>query len=225
MPVTLSDHSRHVEYEAGVILNALSKEITEPEIREAVSLAALYHDVGKAHCAFQEMLRNGCEEKLDKETLWAKSPGNGKFDGDWRHFRHELGSALAVLALPEGDTRDLAAYLAAAHHGKVRLAIRSLPGERVGRKDGNPAPDKLLGYRVSDPETLPSVDLGEGLRVPETRLDLSIAQIGLGDGGRSWLERSLALLERFGPFRLAYLEAIVRASDMRASKKEQEASE
>ena len=225
MPVTLSEHSRHVEYEAGVILNALSKEITEPEIREAVSLAALYHDVGKAHCAFQEMLRNGCEEKLDKETLWAKSPGNGKFDGDWRHFRHELGSALAVLALPEGDTRDLAAYLAAAHHGKVRLAIRSLPGKRVGRKDGNPAPDKLLGYRVSDPETLPSVDLGEGLRVPETRLDLSIAQIGLGDGGRSWLERSLALLERFGPFRLAYLEAIVRASDMRASKKEQEVSE
>ena len=221
-PVTLRDHSRHVEYEAGVILDALSAEVAEQEIREAVSLAALYHDVGKAHCAFQEMLGKGCEEKLDKETLWAKSPGNGKFDGDRRHFRHELGSALAVLALPEGDTRDLAAYLAAAHHGKVRLAIRLLPGQRLGRKDRNPNPDRLFGYTVSKRETLPRVDLGEGLLVPETTLDMSIAQIGMDENGRrSWLERSLTLLERYGPFRLAYLEAIVRAADMRASAKEQ----
>ena len=61
------------------------------------------------------------------------------------------------------------------------------------------------------------------LRVPETTLDLSIARIGLSsDGRRSWLEQSLNLLEKLGPFRLAYLEAIVRAADMRASKKEQE---
>ena len=52
---------------------------------------------------------------------------------------------------------------------------------------------------------------------------MSIAQIGLDDGERrSWLERSLGLLEWLGPFRLAYLEAIVRAADMRASKKERE---
>ncbi len=228
-PVTLSDHSRHVEHEAEVILDSLSEEIAEPEIRDAVSLAALYHDVGKAHCAFQEVLRKGCEETLDKETLWAKSPGNGKFDGDRRHFRHELGSALAVLkhaALPEGDTRDLAAYLAAAHHGKVRLGIRSLPGARTENKDSNPDPDRLLGYRVSEPfETLPEVSLGDGLSLPETTLDMSIAQIGMGENGRrSWLERSLALLDRLGPFRLAYLEAIVRAADMRASRDEQEAA-
>ena len=74
---------------------------------------------------------------------------------------------------------------------------------------------------MSESEILPRVDLGEGLHVPETTLDLSIAQIGLGDGGRSWLERSLALLKCLGPFRLAYLEAIVRAADMRASAKEQ----
>ena len=227
-PVTLSDHSRHVEHEAEVILDSLSEEIAEAEIRDAVSLAALYHDVGKAHCVFQEMLRKGCGEMLDKEKLWAKSPGNGKFDGDRRHFRHELGSALAVLKhaeLPEGETRDLAAYLAAAHHGKVRLGIRSLPGARINNRDSNPDADKLLGYPVSEPETLPEVDLGEGLRVPKTTLDMSIAQMGIGEGERrSWLDRSLALLERLGPFRLAYLEAIVRAADMRASRGEQEAA-
>ena len=219
--VSLSDHSRHVEAEARLILDALSEQF-EPGVLEAVALAALYHDAGKAHPAFQEMLRKDGEGPPEG-ILLAKSRGNGRMDR--RHFRHELGSALAVLkhaALPEGETRDLAAYLVAAHHGKVRLGIRSLPGARTGNKDSNPDPDKLLGYPVSDYETLPSVDLGEGLLVPETTLDMSIARMGMDENERrSWLERSLALLERFGPFRLAYLEAIVRAADMRASANEQ----
>ena len=229
--VALPVHSRNVEAEAKAILGALAGHISDPDVIEAVALAALYHDVGKAHCAFQEMLRQKLRdgENLPNEgEVMAKSPGNGRFGSDRRHFRHELGSALAILKhadLSEGATRDLAAYLAAAHHGKVRLAIRSLPGERVGRKDGNPDPDKLLGYRVSEPETLPPVDLGQGLRVPETILDMSIALMGIDENERrSWLERSLTLLECLGPFRLAYLEAIVRAADMRASKAEQEAA-
>ena len=145
---------------------------------------------------------------------------------DRRHFRHELGSALALLEhvhVSTDDMRGLAAYLAAAHHGKVRLGIRSLPGARRNNRDSNPDADMLLGYRVSEPETLPPVDLGEGLLVPETTLDMSITRMGMDDNERrSWLERSLTLLERYGPFRLAYLEAIVRAADMRASAKEQE---
>ncbi len=225
--VTLSDHSRNVERKARAILDVLSGQF-EPGVLEAVALAALYHDAGKVHCAFQEMLRKKLPDSKGppgENEIMAKSPGDGRFDTNRRHFRHELGSALAVLkhaALPEGETRDLAAYLAAAHHGKVRLGIRSLPGARTGNKDSNPDPDKLLGYPVPDYETLPSVDLGEGLLVPETTLDMSIAQIGMDENGRrSWLERSLTLLERYGPFRLAYLEAIVRAADMRVSRDEQ----
>ena len=228
--VTLSEHSRHVEAEANAILGALSLQITDPDISRAVAQAALYHDSGKAHPAFQEMLRAEGECPYDEGIPLAKSRGNGKMGPQRRHFRHEFGSALAVLEhadLPDGEMRDLAAYLAAAHHGKLRLGIRSLPGQRADSKDSNPDPDRLVGYRVSEPpETLPSVDLGEGLVVPKTTLDTSIARMGVDKNGcRSWLERSLALLERFGPFRLAYLEAIVRAADMRASKAEQKAAE
>ena len=224
--VTLSCHSRHVEREVDKVLEAASGWIEDTDILEAVRVAALHHDVGKAHCAFQGMLRKdgGCPP--EEGILLAKSKGNGKMDSERRHFRHELASALAVLEHAgqlEGKYRDLAAYLAAAHHGKIRLGIRSLPGRRDGYKDSNPDADYLLGYKTTETETLPSVDLGEGVRIGETALDMSIAQIGLDNGERrSWLERSLGLLEWLGPFRLAYLEAVVRAADMRASKKERE---
>ena len=228
--VTLGDHTRHVCSEVNAILGGLTGLLTESDIREALAVAALYHDAGKAHPAFQEMLRQNLPEGENPpgdDVQMAKSPGRGRFGDDRRHFRHELGSALAILehaGTSDEKVRDLAAYLAAAHHGKVRVGIRSLPGKRVGNRDSNPDPNQLLGYRISGPEILPPVDLGNGLRLDETTLDLSVAWIGLSsDGRRSWLERSLALLDRLGSFRLAYLEAIIRAADMRTSKKEQEA--
>ena len=228
--VTLADHSFNVEVEVNSILRSVSQWFTQPEVEEAASLVALYHDVGKAHCAFQEMLNKGIPEgkaSYDLDVPMAKSPGNGR--NSRRHFRHEVGSALAVLAHADNLTersRNLAAYLVASHHGKVRLGIRSLPGRRTGALDSNPDPHCLLGYPVTNPETLPAVALGEKFCIPETELDLSIARIGLGDHGRrSWLDRTLELLNWLGPFRLAYLEAIIRAADMRASKKEREAAQ
>ena len=229
--VTLSEHTRRVVTEVDMILKELSELFPDPSIPGIVRVAALYHDAGKAHPAFQQMLRESLgegETLPDDGVSMAKSPGNGRMDKSRRHFRHELGSALVVLEhVNELGERgcDLAAYLTAAHHGKVRLGIRSFPGQRRGFTDSNPDPNYLLGYRLSERETIPSVELGDGLRVGETELDLSIARIGLDDSGRrSWLERSLGLLEWLGPFRLAYLEAIVRAADMRASKKEREGS-
>ena len=225
--VTLADHTRHVVTETDTILRELFGVFPDSSIPEVIRIAALYHDAGKAHPAFQEMLAAG--ERVPAEgVLMAKSPRNGKMDPLRRHFRHELGSALAVLEhvdeLSERDC-DLAAYLAASHHGKVRLGIRSLPGQRKSFTDSNPDLNYLLGYKVSVQETIPAIELDKGLSIGETALDLSLTRIGLSENGKhSWLERSLDLLAWFGPFRLAFLEAILRAADMRASKKEQEDS-
>ena len=67
--VTLVDHSRHVESEVKAILDSASRWLTEPEVREAVALAALYHDVGKAHCAFQEMLHKAVPDDKPPPAL------------------------------------------------------------------------------------------------------------------------------------------------------------
>jgi len=48
-----------------------------------------------------------------------------------------------------------------------------------------------------------------------------VVVIGGGATGRSWATRTRGLLERYGPFRLAFLEALVRIADWRASEEEQ----
>jgi len=222
--VTLIDHTQQVVDECRAVTDGLSSSLDLPIVSKALILAARYHDLGKAHPTFQAMLRDRLPEGTSlphQQSVMAKSPGRGK--PERRHFRHEMGSALAILQHVHGEpkVRDLAAYLAAAHHGKIRLGIRSLPGRRKGTSSRHPDPHFLLGYTTDVPECLPVVSLGEGVKVPETVLDMSIAQVGLNHREqRSWMERSLNLLEWLGPFRLAYLEALLRAADARASQEE-----
>ena len=148
---------------------------------------------------------------------WAKSDGSSTARNERRHFRHELASALALLQ--HGGT-DLEAYVVAAHHGKVRLAIRSRPGERP--PDGEPGRRYALG--VWDGDQLPACSLGGGERVPQTTLSLGPMALG-GGGARSWAERTRRLLERFGPFRLALLETLVRVADWRGTQLRRTAAE
>jgi len=207
--------------EAKAILSRLSDLKLSAGISKAVTLAARCHDAGKSHPVFQRTLRksNPNNPPPQNDAIWAKSPGKGGHH-ERPYFRHELAGALAVLQsqnpiplLTEGE-RDLVTYLVASHHGKVRLSIRSLPGES-GPGDGG-----RYALGVWDGDALPDIDLGGGVRLPPTVLDLSIMEMGLGTDGRpSWAERMLTLRDRedLGPFRLAFLEALVRAADARAS--------
>ena len=110
--------------------------------------------------------------------------------------RPGLASACAARTrrLAEDLAAYLSAYLAMAHHGKVRLSIRSLPS-------GNRSPDHKhpLGFPMDGKDPLPAADLGGDLTVPRTEFDLSIAHMGITkDGEGSWLERALALSDRLG---------------------------
>lgn len=177
-------------------------------VADDLLLAARYHDLGKAHAVFQETMRRGLPPELrDAPTLWAKTCAR-RLRHSIPGFRHELASALALME--EKPHRFLSAYLAGAHHGRVRLTIRSLPEERLvegGRR--------VMGITHGD--VLPAVDLGGGYHYPGGRLDISLTYLG-GDRP-SWTEQAVALRDRadLGLFRLAYLEAVLRAADQRAS--------
>ncbi len=68
-------------------------------------------------------------------------------------------------------------------------------------------------------------DNSDGITAPEVKLSLDLVELGLSSRyGKSWRDRTQLLLERIGPFRLAYLEALLRAADCRASAEEDEAS-
>jgi CRISPR-associated endonuclease/helicase Cas3 len=65
---------------------------------------------------------------------------------------------------------------------------------------------------------LPEVDLGTGEKSLPVTIDLSLMSLGESASGQaSWLTRVLTLRDSFGPFRLSFLETLVRVADWRGS--------
>jgi CRISPR-associated endonuclease/helicase Cas3 len=230
--VTLAQHAEDAARVAREFADALLGEsAVEPWLLTALVAAARWHDLGKLHPVFQSALLAPLNEEERVKlaaTKWAKS-GAGATEYERPHFRHELATALMLLegARIQGpalwgmtdeapaEALDLVAYLAAAHHGKIRLAVRSLPGERpVGTATGEVA---VVARGIVDGDLVPAATVGD-VSLPELRLDLGIMAIGTSPDGRlSWLDRTLRLRDRFGPFKLAFLEALVRLADWEAS--------
>jgi CRISPR-associated endonuclease/helicase Cas3 len=142
-----------------------------------------------------------------------------------RYFRpglaHEVASALAFRQAEQkrlGLARDtdlaslLAEYVIMSHHGRVRKVLRDeLPRHPSDDKDT----DTVRG--VSQGSSIPPVPL---LDLGCDSLSTDCRKMGRSeDGHESYTRGVLRLLDHYGPFRLAFFEALFRAADMRASAK------
>lgn len=212
--VTLRVHAEDTASEMATLIGGVGSNLAAFVDVSEVIAAARWHDAGKVHPAFQVMLTAGLpvDDARRAGGPWAKSDGKYLSRNPRRFFRHELASALGWLAQ---NKSDLGAYLVAAHHGKVRLSLRARPGEE-SPADGAGV---RFAHGVHDGDVLPAADLGAGVVVPEVTLSLACMELGGGGAAPSWADRTQRLLEQLGPFRLAYLEMLVRVADWRASEK------
>lgn len=208
--VSLTLHSQDAAQEMEALVDRFALEVAAVAEAKELVAAARFHDLGKAHEVFQQMLTQNLpgHDPRRRGGPWAKSDGKGSGRSPRKFFRHELASALAWLR--EGRS-DLGAFIIAAHHGKVRLSLRARPTEKA-------APERRRFCNgVWDGDILPVTDLGDGVSTKETRLSLTLMELGGGGEGPSWADRMLRLLDELGPFRLAWLEMLVRVADWRAS--------
>lgn len=226
--VTLNDHTVHVINETETITEHI--DYLNP-FKEILQIVAKYHDVGKGHHVFQNTMTKNTrsEDDISKNEFWAKRRGNHKHERS--DFRHEALSALVFLKMNhDHQYADIIAYLIACHHGKVRIAMRSMPRKRSSVNTNN---QFLLGMNMNEDEEVPvffsskckkSIHSKEKLieeNIEEKiMINTDIATVGMDVDKHSWLHMTLSLLEKYGLFKLAFLESIIRAADTRASVKE-----
>jgi CRISPR-associated endonuclease/helicase Cas3 len=189
-------------------------DLVSDAMKQRVALAARWHDVGKAlerpgrggdlRRPFQDMLRSaGVPEGGHPADgmLYAKSNRRG---GKGAGFRHEVASALAYLEV-EPSPDDLVAYLIMSHHGKVRLLPEPWDEERMDDANG-----VRPGDRVSSDGLKGLATVAEPVRCDPAKLIAT-------KSWPSWQQRVVRLLDEHGHFELAYLEALLRVADWRAS--------
>jgi CRISPR-associated endonuclease/helicase Cas3 len=220
--ITLIDHLNDVVCEAVRITAALTP--WNEELERAIQRAARWHDLGKAHEVFQDTMRRGLGEPSSYDGMFLAKTEKQNLRHKRAYFRHELASALAFLAHENwARDADLVAYLIAAHHGKLRMSLRALPVEPAPPGPREPPDGRSFARGIWEGDELPPVDLGCGEIWSGGKLTLSVMEIGEDPiTGASWTERVQALLERYGPFRLSWAEALVTISDRRASAREQD---
>ena len=204
-PVALDKHSARVEHLAGRFAETL-------RLGEAADLrlAAYLHDAGKADPRFQTMLSGGDPWNRPEGSPLAKSgarnwsPTAGKRAGlppGWRHEALSVRMAQAHPRFANAHDPALVLWLIGSHHGLGRPFFGSL----------DPAPDQHL------PECLGVENwrLRAGEPGPQS--------LTFEFRGADWPSLFEDLKQRYGIWKLAHLEAILRLADHRASEEERKA--
>jgi CRISPR-associated endonuclease/helicase Cas3 len=207
--VTLRDHSGDVQRWAEAFASRLG---LSAKLAEDLALAGWLHDVGKADPRFQRWLGGGDEVRASmREEPLAKSalePGNRakrelalRRSGYPRGARHELLSLAMIerseAALAKAHDHELVMHLVASHHGWCRPFAPALDEED---------------------EQARVVELTHGGISLAANTRHRLAQLSSGVAQRFW-----ALNERYGTWGLAWLEAVLRLADHRASEERESA--
>ena len=224
--ITLREHTADVAREMADINSRMEYGSEWPE--DILAKVAILHDMGKAHHIFQNAIKD--ENRVDK-VIYAKCKSMKKYEVT--NFRHEALGAMALLKKAsvekynDGINWHLAAYIVASHHGKVRVSMRNPSG--IVLKDGI---EYVAGIPVDSTYTMPNFLAASASCSTDDRLKIngwaedglvigpSIAKVGSPgstNNSISWIRMTHELLAAYGPFRLAYLEAVFRAADWRAS--------
>jgi CRISPR-associated endonuclease/helicase Cas3 len=199
---TLQAHTNQVEKRAKMF----SKPCVTDDLLASLRRAAQLHDLGKADERFQRQLNNGRRygtlDILAKSRVkitasrWAELQELTRLP---KLFRHEMVSMqLAEPTLKQEPRGDLILHLIAAHHGHGR------PFAPVSIDDAPPNIEISLGgekFAITGPARNDP---------PPHRVDSGIA------------ERFWRLTRAHGWWGLAYLEALLRLADWRASKDAEE---
>lgn len=260
---TIRLHGHEAALEAARLASAFG---LPPDLSRILSLAARWHDAGKAHDTFQAAISDaarGRDPHFGKRNDLAKAPSSAFLRPpypDRPGFRHELASTLMLfevlrrrapehpgllgahaellsltgtaavevshadhieshpladeLATLTAEELDLVAYLVCSHHGKVRGRWASTPQDMEAEHGGIHG---VVSGDVTPAFALPDAH-GKPVEVPSVTLSLAAAALGVGARyGASWTDRSSRLLDRHGPFALAFLETVLRVADWRAS--------
>ena len=201
VPIELEPHCMAVEREAGAIATRLG---LPDGIVRAIRLAARLHDAGKAEPRFQALLHGGTLAALAEDRLLAKGVGDARAVGLPERdrpppgFRHEALSVALAMRHPEvtaldPELRELVLWLIGTHHGHGRPFFPP-----TTPPDGRQIRLSLAGAELA---------------ASDSEAPLAI------DGG--WVELRHALVDRFGHWELARLEAVLRLADHRVSAEEQ----